>query len=184
MKCAKCSAENPDGGKFCNGCGGTLDGSAAAATGGADFNKALQKLGTGGKIAGACFGVGFIASFLPWVSAFGFGISALSAGAFEGILFFLACIAGLVFAAMHGFGSNPQTATKVLWGMVGSSGLAILMVAIFFIRVMSSGPATSDESHMMAAMGVGIGFGAILSILAAAGMGIGSFMKAKESKLF
>jgi hypothetical protein len=156
-----------------------------APTGPSPFGVWLDKSGLPGKLMAGAAIVGIISMVLPLisVSASGGGISFSASGgkvidAWQGALCLICYLAvlGLVFVVY--IAKAPAQGRNMLYSLLGAGAAAVLFSLLLLIRCIggSSGPMGGASSSPA--------IGTILNFLAAIGVGVGAFMKAREDKLF
>jgi hypothetical protein len=114
--------------------------------------------------------VGVISTFLPLItiSIGGRSVSASVLQDTRGVLCLL-CYAAIIALSFFLYQqSSAQNQRGLLYGVLAAAGVAILLALLLLID----------------AMRVSVGIGTILNFLAAIGVGVGAFMKAKEDRLF
>lgn len=138
-----------------------------------DPKQIMAKLDLAGKLLGGGAIVGIVATFLPIVSisipAAARDMIAYSSpmvlDAWHGKLLLLGYAATLFFVYRFYF-SNQPVPRNILLASVGVAGAVVVVAFILFIDARRAA-----------------GFGTYLSVLAAAAVGYGGFLKAKESKV-
>jgi hypothetical protein len=123
--------------------------------------------------------IGLIGTFLPILSAsgpMGGASSGMVASDWRGIIALL-CFIGAAVLAFLAYQQSPPGNRNLVYGLLGAAGGAVLFSLLLFIAALNS---TAD----MGIVKISLGFGPILTLLAALGVGAGVFLKAKEDKVF
>jgi hypothetical protein len=134
-----------------------------------DFKGWFNGLGLHGKLLAGGAVLGVICAFLPLVSISvgSVTVSAMLIDYWMGVISLIACIACGAAAWLLYQPTRSSVHRQLTLGVLGSAALVVLFALLMVVKARSA-----------------IGFGAILNLVAAAGIGAGAFLKAKDEKVF
>ena len=133
------------------------------------FRAWLDRTGLHGKLIAGGAVLGIICAFLPLVSirVGEISFSAMIIEVWQGWMSFLAYIACGIGAWLLYQPSQHRLHKQFMYALLGSAGLIVLFALWMAVAARSV-----------------LGFGAILNVIVASGVGAGVFLKAKEEKVF
>jgi hypothetical protein len=147
------------------------------------FNVWLERSGLHGKIIVGSALLGLIGTFLPVLSYSAdtpMGAASASSGIavsdWRGILALL-CFIGAAVLAFLAYLQSPPGNRNLVYGLLGAAGGALLFSLLLLLFAL-------NHTGSAFGMSASLGFGPILVLLGALGVGAGAFLKAKEDKVF